>query len=52
MSNAYSEVRREEILHVYQERSSMRGLTFRRLSWIFNSSSDVKKEHFHAEKAR
>jgi len=26
-SNAYSEARREEILHAYQERSSLRGLT-------------------------
>ena len=25
--NAYSEARREEILHAYQERSSLRGLT-------------------------
>jgi transposase-like protein len=25
--NAYPEARREEILHVYQERSSLRGLT-------------------------
>ncbi len=26
-SNAYPEARREEILHAYQERSSLRGLT-------------------------
>ncbi len=26
-SNAYPEARREEILHTYQERSSLRGLT-------------------------